>query len=57
LFSGVIALHDPANLRNPCSGEFALKERAEHEENDSQATDREHTGKETERMKNCCGFH
>jgi len=57
LFSGLIALHDAADLGNPCSGEFALKERAEHKENTSQATDREHTGKEPERMKNCCGFH
>jgi hypothetical protein len=57
LFSGLIALYDAANLCCPCSGEFAVKERAEYEENNSQATDREHTGKEPERMKNCCGLH
>jgi len=47
LFSGLIALHDAADLGNPCSGEFALKERAEHKENTSQATDREHNGQGT----------
>jgi hypothetical protein len=42
----VIALHDAANLRNPCSGKFALQQGAQHEENDSEGTDRERTGKE-----------
>ena len=57
LFSGLITLDDAANLRNPRSGEFAMKQRAEHEKNNKQRADREYTGKEPERMKNCCGLH
>jgi hypothetical protein len=56
-FLGTITLHVAANAAGPCCSKFALKQRTQHEKNNSEATHREHTRQEAKQAENCRGLH